>query len=152
MRPMTDTGSTTRVAPGVTLHDNDLHWSFSRSGGPGGQHANKTSTKATLVVHLDDLAAQMPRWAIDRLKDLAGQKLATDPDRIQLSCGESRSQHANREACLARLRDLLVRAAHRPRRRKKTRPSRAARERRIQAKKERGQRKSQRSRDWSRRT
>jgi len=130
------------VAPGVRLPAGALRLTFARSGGPGGQHANKASTQVTLTVPLDALAEAMPPDAIERLTDQAGHFLATD--RLVISSADSRSQQANRRACMTKLRDLLVRASHRPKRRRPTRPSRGAVERRIEAKKQRGDRKAAR--------
>lgn len=137
------------IAPGVALPDAALTWSFARGGGPGGQNVNKVNTRATLTVLVADLAPLMPSWAVDRLRELAGQKLAAEPERLVITSAESRSQIANRENCLEKLRELVVQALHRPRRRKKTRPSRAAKQRRLEAKKQRGQRKAQRGQDWA---
>ena len=137
-------GNDVEIAPNVHLPEDKLPFSFSRGGGPGGQHVNKTSTRATLTVQLDDLAQVMPGWAIRRLRNQAGQKLAHDPDRLLISSAASRSQHANRKKCLEKLRELLVRALHRPKRRRRTRPPRWANEKRLRQKKQRGQLKARR--------
>lgn len=141
-------GSSVPVAPGVALPDAALAWTFSRGGGPGGQHVNKTSTRATLTLHLADLAPHLPGWAMDRLRENAGQRLALDPDRLLITSADSRSQHQNREACLAKLRELLVHAMNRPRRRKKTKPSRGSIERRLEGKRKTSERKDARSRKF----
>ena len=130
------------VAPGVKLPRAALSLSFSRAGGPGGQHVNKASTRVTLSVELTALAAAMPSDAFERLKQQAGRYMAGD--RLQISSGQSRSQVANRRTCHARLRQLIVEASHRPRPRKATRPSRAAMARRIENKRMRSQRKAER--------
>jgi len=127
------------LAPGVRVPDAILDFTFSRSGGPGGQHVNKTSTQATLTVMLDDLAAYLRPGTLDRLRKIAGSKLAADPERLVISSSESRSQRRNREACYEKLRDLLVRAMARPRPRKPTKPSRRAVQRRLDHKKQRGE-------------
>lgn len=141
-------GSNLALAPGVSLPEAALRWTFSRGGGPGGQNVNKVSTRATLTVHIDDLAATMPAWAVQRLTEQAGQRLAADPDRLVITSADSRSQHANRQACLLKLRDMLVRAMNRPRRRKATKPSAGAVRRRLENKKQRGQRKRERGQRW----
>lgn len=130
------------VAPGVTLPAGTLRFTFARSGGPGGQHANKTSTRATLSVPVDALRAALPADALERLRTLAGNRWTGE--QLQLTAAGSRSQLANRRACLARLEQLLRAALHRPRPRRPTRPTRAAVERRLHAKRRRGQRKSER--------
>ncbi len=141
-------GGTVAVAPGVTIPAGALRWTFSRSGGPGGQNVNKTSSRATLIVHLADLEPRVPAWAMDRLRASAGQRLAQEPERLVITSADSRSQHQNREACLLKLRDLLVRALNRPRRRKPTKPSRGSIERRLEAKRKTGERKSGRGGRW----
>jgi ribosome-associated protein len=76
-----------------------------------------------------------------RLMLLAGRRL-TRQGEIHLTAEASRSQEANRQAVLDRLRELLIAAMHRPRPRRKTRPSRASRQKRLNAKKHRGKIKS----------
>jgi len=130
-------GGMVQIAPGRALPGSVLDWSFVRSGGPGGQNVNKVATKAVLTVRFDDLAAALPGWALQRLRALAGSK-ATD-EALVLSASSSRSQLANRRACLLKLRGLVVEALDRPKPRRKTRPSKAAVRRRIEQKKQRGQ-------------
>ena len=138
-----------RIAPGVKLPPAALRYTFSRSGGPGGQHVNKVSTRVTLTVRLDDLAATLPAWALDRLVQHAGRRLARDPDRINLVCARSRSQYANRRACLLKLKEMLVDAMNRPRRRRPTRPPAGAIQKRLDAKKAQARRKADRREDRS---
>jgi ribosome-associated protein len=127
------------IAPGLTLPDSAIHFTFSRSGGPGGQNVNKLNTRATLTIHLDDLAQYLPLWALNRLKTLAGDRFAHDPDRLVITSADSRSQLANRRACLLKLRDLIIHARNRPRPRKPTRPTRGSVERRLETKKQHSQ-------------
>jgi ribosome-associated protein len=130
------------VAPGRTLPADRLAFTFAKSGGPGGQHVNKTATAVTLTVPLDALAEVLPADALSRLRHQAGHRLAGD--RLVIHAADSRSQHANRKACLLKLRRMIVEAMHRPRPRRPTRPSRGAKERRLQSKKQHGQRKAER--------
>jgi ribosome-associated protein len=132
------------IAPGVTLGEGALAFTFSRGGGPGGQHVNKVSTRCTLTLQLTSLAEAMPDDAVRRLRSLAGARLASDPERLIITSADSRSQVANRRACLAKLRALVVASLRRPKVRKATRPSRAAKRRRLDAKRRRGEIKSQR--------
>ncbi len=141
------TSEAVEIAPGRELPASALRYTFSRGGGPGGQNVNKVSTRATLTVHLDDLAEVLPGWAVRRLRRLAGSWLARDPDRLVISASDSRSQVANRKACVVKLRGLVVAALDRPKRRRATRPSAGAVRRRIEQKKQRGQRKAARQRD-----
>jgi len=128
--------NTTRVAPGVELRDSDLDFTFSRSGGPGGQNVNKVNSKATLTVSHAALERALPPYALRRLERVAGRYLTQEG--VQIAADDSRSQHANRKACLDRLREVLIEAMHRPKVRKKTRPSKRSNQRRLDAKKQRG--------------
>ena len=137
--PPAPPGGSVEVAPGIFLPESTLRFSFARSSGPGGQNVNKLSTKARLHVALADLRPRIGEGAAHRLIELAGPSRLNVEGDLVLSADESRSQRANREACLDRLRELLVRALHPPRPRKKTRPSKASKRRRLEAKKRRGE-------------
>ncbi len=126
------------LAPGVRVGPGVVRFAFSSSSGPGGQNVNKRATKAELRVLLSDLP--IPADALTRLAALAGQRLTADGE-ILITSDEHRSQGQNRAACLDRLRELLVRALARPRKRRPTRPSRGSVERRLASKRIEGQRK-----------
>jgi len=132
------------IAPGVALPESALRFTFSRSGGPGGQNVNKLSTKATLTVQIEDLGQAIPLWTLKRLLIHAGSRLAGDGDRIIITDSSSRSQQANKQACLAKLRMMVVEAMNRPKRRRATKPSRASIQRRLDAKRHRSRRLSER--------
>ncbi|MEQ8769122.1 MAG: alternative ribosome rescue aminoacyl-tRNA hydrolase ArfB [Phycisphaerales bacterium] len=118
-----------------------LSFSFVQSSGPGGQNVNKRATKAVLRVDVGALGLADDQRA--RLITLAGH-LATDSGELVITAEQTRSQERNREACLRKLGDLVRRARTRPKSRKKTKPSKGAVQRRIDAKKRRGQIKKQR--------
>ncbi|MEM9915737.1 MAG: alternative ribosome rescue aminoacyl-tRNA hydrolase ArfB [Planctomycetota bacterium] len=134
----------TPLAPGVWLDPSALTFTFSRSGGPGGQNVNKVNTHATLTVPMSALEQAMPDWAVARLRDMAGRYLADQPPRLVIHASDSRSQRANRRSCVLKLRALIVSAMDRPRIRRPTRPSAGAKQRRLDAKKHRSQLKAQR--------
>lgn len=134
------------VAPGRVLPAAALCFAFSRASGPGGQNVNKVNTRATLTVDFADLEAILPRHALERLLRVASHYVAAGPDRLVIHAGDSRSQRANRKACLDRLRRVLLLALHRPPTRRATRPSRRAVQRRLTAKKQRGEIKKTRGR------
>ena len=108
---------------------------FVRSPGPGGQNVNKVATACELrfmvgaTTLLDDAGRQ-------RLRALAGRRL-TLLDEIVLEAHRHRSQEANRRDAIGRLADLIARAKEVPKPRKATRPSRAARARRLEGKRQR---------------
>lgn len=130
-----------RLAPGARVAVDALRFEFVASSGPGGQNVNKRATKARLRVAIDDI--DMPAGPRSRLRRLAGS-LVNDAGELVIAADEERSQKRNREAALARLRTLVARAMVRPTPRKKTKPSRGSIERRLKAKRERGQIKSRR--------
>jgi ribosome-associated protein len=130
------------LAPGVSIAPSDVQVSFSRSSGPGGQAVNKLSTKAELRVALATIDG-LDEAAIARLRRLAGQRL-TSEDVIIIQADSNRSQRRNREEAMDRLREMVLRAATPPKRRKKTRPSRGAVERRLQHKREQSEKKQRR--------
>ncbi|MEM6394367.1 MAG: alternative ribosome rescue aminoacyl-tRNA hydrolase ArfB [Planctomycetota bacterium] len=140
--PQPQPPNTLRLAPGVFLPEADVRFEFVRSSGPGGQNVNKRSTKAVLSVPRDALAAVVPPGAFRRLV-AANARYLTETHLVLTDSG-SRSQRANRDACTARLAELVAAALVRPTPRKKTKPSRAAHQRRLDAKKQRGQLKRQR--------
>jgi ribosome-associated protein len=107
--------------------------SFSRSGGPGGQNVNKVNTKVTLRLRMADIAG-ITEAELNHARELLAGHI-TGGDEIVISSDEERSQLSNRERSYRRLEALIAGAARLPKRRRPTRPSRAAREQRLQSKK-----------------
>ena len=116
---------------------------FVRASGPGGQNVNKVATAVALRVDL--AASQLPEDVKARLIVLAGRRLTRDGV-LLIEAREYRTQSENREAARARLLALVEQAFRRPKIRKKTRPTRAAKERRLELKKQRATTKSRRRR------
>lgn len=123
-----------------------LEFSFSSSSGPGGQNVNKRATKAELRVRVAELVrvGGMTARAAHRLVDLAGHRM-TAAGEVVIEADEHRSQLQNKAACLDRLGELILLALVEPKRRKKTRPSAGAKQRRLREKKIRGEHKKNRS-------
>jgi ribosome-associated protein len=134
------------IAPGVVLADDELEWKFIRASGPGGQNVNKVSSAVQLRFNLA-LNSSIPAAARHRLRRLAGQKL-TDDGTLLISARNERSQEQNRRDALERLAALIRAALIEPKLRRKTRPTKASKERRIDSKKRRGSTKSGRSGRW----
>lgn len=129
------------LAPGVRVPPGAITIAFARSSGPGGQNVNKRATKCQLRITLNDIP--LPEPARKRLATLAGSSL-TDAGEILIQDDSTRSAHRNRQACMDRLRELVVRAQVAPKKRRPTKPGRGAIERRIDEKKRRGQAKQRR--------
>ena len=130
-----------QVAGGAfTIPAEELAWQFSRSGGPGGQHVNRTSSKATLRFHVVD-SRSLPDEVRTRLLAQCAARLTREGELV-ISSQRHRDQPRNVSDCVAKLTELLERAATRPKRRKKTRVPRAAvakrrdEKKRLSAKKE----------------
>lgn len=123
----------TRTPP---LDEAAIEERFVRASGPGGQHVNKAATAVEL--RFDVRRAALPEDVRARLLALAGAR-ATAEGVIVIESREHRTQARNRVAARARLAALLARAAVRPRRRRATRPTPAARERRLATKRRRGE-------------
>jgi ribosome-associated protein len=120
------------VAPGVDIPDSDLSLSFVRASGPGGQNVNKVSTAVQLRFQLAGCRA-LTEGVKERLRGLSGRRL-TAQGSILISARNHRTQEANRREAEERLVDLIRRALIAPKPRKATRPTRAARERRLEHK------------------
>jgi ribosome-associated protein len=131
------------LAPGVAAPEEALFVQFSRGSGPGGQNVNKLNTKAELWLTVAKITGMTPR-ALDRLRKLAGARL-TDRDEIHLSSDSSRTQVGNRKLVFERLRELIVAAQVQPKPRRPTKPSRRAKQRRLDSKRIRSEIKASRS-------
>jgi ribosome-associated protein len=111
---------------GIMIPASAVTWSFARAAGAGGQNVNKTSTKAVLTVDLTQLTG--PRAAVARVAARLG-------DQLRVTRQASRSQWANRRACMEAAVETIDGAARpAPPPRRATRPGRGAVERRLESK------------------
>ena len=130
------------LAPRVYAPDHAVRMQFARSSGPGGQNVNKVSTKAELWIKIDAIRG-LTESARQRLIHRAGHRV-TLAGELHIDSDVERSQQANRRRVFDAVRELIIQAMHEPKKRKKTRPGKGARERRLAQKKARSEIKSQR--------
>jgi ribosome-associated protein len=131
-----------RINDRLSIPDEEIVLSAIRAGGPGGQHVNKVSS----AVHLrfDIPASSLPESVKRRLLEHRDQRISSEGV-VVIKSGSRRSREMNRQDALERLRQLVVEATRVQKPRKPTRPSRAAKERRLTAKKRRAELKRGRS-------
>lgn len=133
------------LGPRAWVEPAALEFSFSRSGGPGGQHVNKTETKAELRVAVASIGGIDDAGRM-RLESMAGAHLVgVGADAaLRFAASEHRSQKANRDECMERLHALVLRASIPPKRRRKTKPTRGSVERRLDSKRRDSEKKARR--------
>ena len=121
-----------QITSTIAIGEDEIDESFVRSSGPGGQNVNKVSSAVQLRF---DLARNrsLPGDVKARLVKLAGNRLSGEGVLI-LMAQEHRSQERNRQEALAKLVELIRRAATKPRPRHKTRPTRSSKQRRLDSK------------------
>lgn len=110
----------------------ELNFKAIRSSGAGGQHVNKTSSKIELTFDLENSIA-----LTDEEKSLLKTKLSsklTNENQLILFCEETRSQHKNKELAIKRFLELIKESLKKPKKRKPTKPSKAAIEKRLENK------------------
>jgi len=117
--------------------------SFSRSGGPGGQNVNKVNTKVTLRLRLNDIDG-LSEPELERVKTLLTNRIS-NAEEIVISSDEERSQRINLERAYFRMETLIASAARPLKHRRPTKPSKAAKEKRLQAKRHQAQKKAERT-------
>jgi len=126
-----------RITDTVSIPMSELHFRFARSSGPGGQHVNRSATQVELLF---DVANSPSLDETQRRRVLRKLKSRIDKEGIlHLVSQETRSQLRNREEVVERFQELMREVLHVPKRRRPTRPTQGARERRLEEKRRRSQ-------------
>jgi ribosome-associated protein len=115
-----------RITRSCAIAPDELEWRFTASGGPGGQHANTSNTKVEVRFDIESSPSLGPRQRARLLERLGPV--------VRVTASERRSQHQNRELALERLKARLAAALHVDPKRVSTKPSRAAKKRRVDEK------------------
>lgn len=131
-----------RVNDRLAIPRSEIVARASRAGGPGGQHVNTSSTRIELTWNVTSSTALTPAQRA-RLLDKLARRIDSS-GQVRVVCSEMRSQRQNRDRAERRLAELIAAALVVPRRRKPTKPSRAARQARLDAKKQQSRKKSDR--------
>jgi len=131
-----------KITDSIYINESEVKESFIRSSGPGGQHVNKVATAVQLRFNAKT-SENISKEVYIRLRTIAGSKLTEDGNLIIVS-RVHRSQVQNRQVALDKLISLLQQAAKKPKRRKKTRPSRASVEKRLRNKRLQSEKKKSR--------
>ena len=124
------------IKPNLRIPVSEIIWRFNPSGGPGGQHANKSNTRVEAELVLTQLTE-----IDDQTKSLLIRKLGAT---VRVVEDSTRSQNRNRNRALQRIEKILISALHVEKKRKPTKPSRNSNERRLEVKKRRSNLKADR--------
>ena len=135
------------VTPSLAIEESELHERFVRASGPGGQNVNKVATAVELRFDAAR-STSIPRQVVERLRTLAGSRM-TEDGVVVIDARAFRTQAQNREDARERLADLLRRALVAPKRRRRTKPTAASRQRRLESKRRRSETKQTRGRTRS---
>ncbi|TNE46259.1 MAG: aminoacyl-tRNA hydrolase [Deltaproteobacteria bacterium] len=145
MEPNTDQ-NTIEINPELSIPEAELSFQYALSGGPGGQHVNKTASKVLLLFNV----AESPSLTeVQRFKIMEALSNRIDKEGVlQVVSQKHRSQRRNREEAVIRFQQFLVEALTEQKERKATRPTRRQRQRRLDDKKKQSERKADRNWKW----
>jgi ribosome-associated protein len=124
------------ITSSIQIDENELQFEFVRASGPGGQNVNKVATAVQL--RFDIRASSLPDEVKARLISIAGKQV-TGEGVLTIEAKRFRTQDGNREDAIQRFIDLVRRAAAKPKTRTKTKPTDVSREKRLEAKRQKGE-------------
>jgi ribosome-associated protein len=124
------------ITPALSINEDELHFDFIRSAGPGGQNVNKVATAVQLRFPV--CSSSLPEEIKARLIHIAGKRVNNDGTLI-IESKRFRTQEQNKGAAIKRLVDWIRKASQKPKARRKTKPTRASKQERLDTKKKRGQ-------------
>src|SRR5215510_3851151 len=124
------------ISPNIKINENELHFDYIRASGPGGQNVNKVATAVQL--RFDVHASSLPDELKARLIHLAGKRVTSDGI-LLIEAKQFRTQEQNREDAIQRFIALVRRSLVKPKPRKKTKPTKASKEKRLQSKQRRAE-------------
>ena len=134
-----------QITPDLAIDESEIQQEFVRASGPGGQHVNRVATAVQLRFDVAN-SPSLPDDVRARLVQLAGKRMTKDGV-LLVESQRFRTQERNRQDALERLIELIRQATKRPKRRRKTRPTRASKERRLENKRRRSEKKRLRKSD-----